>query len=182
MLGEQEIAFIAARGSFYLASVSETGWPHVQHGSGPTGFVRSVNDRTIGWADYVGNCQYVSAGNTAVNDRVAMVFMDHPHRERLKGHGQPVSNRVQLQEYRDMLVAIRGNVATLKQQGRAVADTVGAKPTAAFDAKWGGFVIDPAFFARLVYQGVRSLARAHRPFQPGCGMPILALPVRWLWR
>ena len=46
--GEQEIAFIAARGSFYLASVSETGWPHVQHGSGPTGFVRSVNDLSAG--------------------------------------------------------------------------------------------------------------------------------------
>jgi glyoxylase-like metal-dependent hydrolase (beta-lactamase superfamily II) len=72
----------------------------------------------------------------------------------IPGHGQPVSNRVQLQEYRDMLVAIRGNVAALKQQGRSVADTVGAKPTAAFDAKWGGFVIDPAFFTRLVYEGV----------------------------
>jgi hypothetical protein len=53
-----------------------------------------------------------------------------------------------------MLVVIRGNVAALKQQGRSVADTVGAKPTAAFDAKWGGFVIDPAFFTRLVYEGV----------------------------
>ena len=88
MLGEQEIAFIAARDSFYLASVSETGWPYVQHRGGPTGFVRRVDDRTIGWADYVGNRQYVSAGNTAVNDRVAMIFMDYPHRERLKvlGH------------------------------------------------------------------------------------------------
>lgn len=89
-LSDQEFAFISARDSFYLASVSETGWPYVQHRGGPIGFVRRVDEQTIGWADYVGNRQYVSAGNTAVNDRVAMIFMDYPHRERLKvlGHLQ----------------------------------------------------------------------------------------------
>ena len=72
----------------------------------------------------------------------------------IPGHGQPVSNRSELKEYRDMLAAIRENVAALKGQGRSLAETVAAKPTAAYDAKWGQFVIDPAFFTYLVYQGV----------------------------
>jgi glyoxylase-like metal-dependent hydrolase (beta-lactamase superfamily II) len=69
------------------------------------------------------------------------------------GHG-PVGNRAQLLEFRDMLVTIRQNVARLKKQGRSLAEVVAAKPTSAFDAKWGGYVIDPAFFTRLVYAGV----------------------------
>ncbi len=69
----------------------------------------------------------------------------------IPGHGQPVSNKAEL---RDMLVAIRDNVAKLKKQGRSRDETVAAKPTAAFDAKWGQFVIDPGFFTRLVYEGV----------------------------
>jgi len=62
----------------------------------------------------------------------------------IPGHGQPVSNRAELKEFRDMLVAIRENVAALKKQGRSRDETVAAKPTAAFDPKWGNFVIDPA--------------------------------------
>jgi glyoxylase-like metal-dependent hydrolase (beta-lactamase superfamily II) len=72
----------------------------------------------------------------------------------IPGHGQPVSNKAELTEYRDMLVAIRDSVAKLKQQGRSLDDTIAAKPTAKFDAKWGQFVITPDFFARLVYHGV----------------------------
>jgi glyoxylase-like metal-dependent hydrolase (beta-lactamase superfamily II) len=72
----------------------------------------------------------------------------------IPGHGKPVSNKAELKEFRDMLVAIRGNVAKLKKQGRSRDETVAAKPTAAFDAKWGQFVIDPGFFTRLVYEGV----------------------------
>jgi glyoxylase-like metal-dependent hydrolase (beta-lactamase superfamily II) len=72
----------------------------------------------------------------------------------IPGHGQPVSNKAELQEFRDMLVAIRDNVAKLKTQGRSRDETVAAKPTAAFDAQWGQFVIDPGFFTRLVYEGV----------------------------
>jgi glyoxylase-like metal-dependent hydrolase (beta-lactamase superfamily II) len=70
------------------------------------------------------------------------------------GHGKPVSNRSELKDFRDMLVAIRDNVATLKRQGRSRDETVATKPTAPFDAKWGQFVIDPGFFTRLVYEGV----------------------------
>jgi hypothetical protein len=69
------------------------------------------------------------------------------------GHG-PVGNRAQLVEFRDMLVAIRENVSRLKKQGKTLDEVIAAKPTAAYDAKWGGFVIDPAFFTRLVYAGV----------------------------
>ena len=72
----------------------------------------------------------------------------------IPGHGQPVSKRSELQEFRDMLVGVRDNVAKLKQQGRSRDETVAAKPTAAFDAKWGNFVIDPGFFSRMVYEGV----------------------------
>jgi glyoxylase-like metal-dependent hydrolase (beta-lactamase superfamily II) len=72
----------------------------------------------------------------------------------IPGHGHPVSNRSELKDFREMLVSIRENVATLKRQGRSRDDTVAAKPTSAFDAKWGKFVIDPDFFTQLVYDGV----------------------------
>jgi glyoxylase-like metal-dependent hydrolase (beta-lactamase superfamily II) len=72
----------------------------------------------------------------------------------IPGHGRPVSNKAELQGFRDMLVAIRDNVGNLKKQGRTRDETVAAKPTAAFDAKFGQFLIDPGFFTRLVYEGV----------------------------
>jgi len=72
----------------------------------------------------------------------------------IPGHGKPVSNKAELSAYRDMLVAIHENVSKLKQQGRSLDETIAAKPTAAYDAKWGQFVITPAFFTRLVYQGI----------------------------
>jgi glyoxylase-like metal-dependent hydrolase (beta-lactamase superfamily II) len=72
----------------------------------------------------------------------------------IPGHGQPVSNRTELKEFRDMLVAIRENVAALKKQGRSKDEVIAAKPGTAFDAKLGGGPIDPDFFTRLVYEGV----------------------------
>jgi glyoxylase-like metal-dependent hydrolase (beta-lactamase superfamily II) len=72
----------------------------------------------------------------------------------IPGHGKPVSNKAELKEFRDMLVSVRENVAALKKQGRSRDETVAARPTAAFDAKWGQFVIDGGFFTRLVYEGV----------------------------
>ncbi len=72
----------------------------------------------------------------------------------ISGHGAPVCNRADLKEYRDMLVAIRENVARLKKQERSLDAVVAAKPTAAFDAKWGQFIITPALFTKLVYEGV----------------------------
>jgi len=69
------------------------------------------------------------------------------------GHG-PVARRADLLEFRDMLVAIRANVAKLKRDGKSLEETIAARPTAAFDEKWGQFVINPAFFTSLVYRGV----------------------------
>ncbi|MGR9106435.1 MAG: 2Fe-2S iron-sulfur cluster-binding protein [Gammaproteobacteria bacterium] len=84
ILNEREAAFITARDSFYMASVSETGWPYVQHRGGPAGFVRVLDKRTIGFADFTGNRQYVSVGNVKKDNRVALIFMDYPNRTRLK--------------------------------------------------------------------------------------------------
>lgn len=72
----------------------------------------------------------------------------------IPGHGRPVSNRAELREYRDMLAGIRANVAGQKKQGRSLEDIVAAKPTAPWDARWGQFVISPALFTKLVYEGV----------------------------
>jgi glyoxylase-like metal-dependent hydrolase (beta-lactamase superfamily II) len=72
----------------------------------------------------------------------------------IPGHGAPVSNKAELAGYREMLVRIRDNVAELKRQGRSLDETIAAKPTAAFDARWGQAVISPALFTHLVYQGV----------------------------
>jgi predicted pyridoxine 5'-phosphate oxidase superfamily flavin-nucleotide-binding protein len=87
-LGKRETAFIAARHSFYMATVGETGWPYVQHRGGPPGFVRVLDAQTIGFADFRGNRQYVSLGNLASDDRVALFFMDYPNRARLKLYGR----------------------------------------------------------------------------------------------
>ena len=72
----------------------------------------------------------------------------------IPGHGPAVSNKAQLIEYRDMMVDVRDKVSALKQQGRSLVDVVAAKPTADYDAKWSGFVIDGSTFASLVYEGV----------------------------
>jgi glyoxylase-like metal-dependent hydrolase (beta-lactamase superfamily II) len=71
----------------------------------------------------------------------------------IPGHG-PIGNKSQLTEYRDMLVAIRQKIAGLKKQGKSRDEVVAAKPTANYDAKWGGFVVNGDFFTRLVYAGV----------------------------
>ena len=72
----------------------------------------------------------------------------------IPGHGPPVGNRAGLQEFRDMLVGIRANVAALKRTGQSLESIVAARPTAAYDARWGNFVIKPALFTRLVWEGV----------------------------
>ena len=87
-LGAREAIFIAARDSFYMASVGETGWPYVQHRGGPAGFMKVLDERTIGFADYSGNRQYVSTGNFRTDNRVSLFFMDYPNRRRLKMLGR----------------------------------------------------------------------------------------------
>jgi hypothetical protein len=79
-----EAAFIAERDSFYMATVSESGWPYVQHRGGPPGFIRILDEMTLAIPDFRGNRQYISTGNLATDDRAALILMDYPHRRRLK--------------------------------------------------------------------------------------------------
>lgn len=89
-LGADEQAMIRTRDSFYMASVSETGWPYVQHRGGPKGFLHVLDEQTLGFVDLRGNMQYVSAGNLQHDDRVALFLMDYPSQSRLKilGHAE----------------------------------------------------------------------------------------------
>lgn len=87
-LTAKEIAFIEARDSFYMASVTAGGWPYMQHRGGPAGFLRHIAGNRIGFADLSGNKQYISTANLKGNDRVSLFLMDYPNRDRLKlvGH------------------------------------------------------------------------------------------------
>ena len=94
-LTEEERLFIEARDSFYMATITETGWPYLQHRGGPPGFLRVLSPSTLAFADYGGNRQMLSTGNLAVNDRVALFLMDYPKQERLKilGHAKVLDAR-----------------------------------------------------------------------------------------
>jgi predicted pyridoxine 5'-phosphate oxidase superfamily flavin-nucleotide-binding protein len=87
-LTPDEAAFITERDSFYMATVAQNGWPYVQHRGGPPGFLRVLDEKTLGFADFRGNRQYVSVGNANANGRAAFILMDYPGRHRLKllGH------------------------------------------------------------------------------------------------
>lgn len=89
-LSPREISFLETRDSFYLASVTEVGWPYVQHRGGPKGFLKALSDRQIGFADFRGNRQFMSAGNLTANSRVSLILVDYPAQRRLKiaGHAQ----------------------------------------------------------------------------------------------
>jgi predicted pyridoxine 5'-phosphate oxidase superfamily flavin-nucleotide-binding protein len=89
-LGPDEEGFLAECDSFYMASIGESGWPYVQHRGGPRGFLKVLDEHTIGFADFRGNRQYISAGNLMTNDKVALILVDYPKQARLKilGHVQ----------------------------------------------------------------------------------------------
>lgn len=89
-LTHDEIDFIQARDSFYMATVSETGWPYIQHRGGPAGFLRVLGPSSLAFADYKGNRQLLSTGNITKSDRVTLFLMDYPHQTRLKimGHAR----------------------------------------------------------------------------------------------
>lgn len=83
-ISELEAEFIGLRDSFYQATVSESGWPYVQHRGGPVGFLKVLDEKTIGFADFRGNVQYVSVGNLTANNRISLILMDYANRRRLK--------------------------------------------------------------------------------------------------
>jgi len=103
-LGPDEAAFIKSRDSFYLSSVSENGWPYIQHRGGPAGFVKVISPDEIAFADYKGNRQMLTTGNVATDDRVCLFMMDYPRRERLKllGHAEVLDAR----EHPDLVARI----------------------------------------------------------------------------
>ena len=87
-LTPREAQFLAEADHFFQATVSETGWPYVQHRGGPKGFLKVLDSRTIGFADFRGNVQYLSVGNLRKDDRLSMIVVDYPNRRRLKLPGR----------------------------------------------------------------------------------------------
>ena len=89
-LGAEEIEFLGERDTFFMASVGASGWPYVQHRGGPKGFLKVIDDRTVAFADFRGNKQYISTGNLMTDDRVAIILIDFPRQLRLKilGHAE----------------------------------------------------------------------------------------------
>ncbi|MSO99302.1 MAG: pyridoxamine 5-phosphate oxidase [Rhodospirillaceae bacterium] len=87
-LTDKEAVFLAQRDSFYMATVSENGWPYVQHRGGPAGFLKVLDEHTLGFADFRGNKQFVSVGNLGHDGRVSIILVDYPNRRRLKVLGR----------------------------------------------------------------------------------------------
>ncbi|MFZ3001054.1 MAG: 2Fe-2S iron-sulfur cluster-binding protein [Undibacterium umbellatum] len=85
---ERDTEFIIARDSFYQATISENGWPYVQHRGGPAGFLKVIDEKTIGYADFSGNAQYLSVGNLFASDKISLILMDYANRRRLKIWGR----------------------------------------------------------------------------------------------
>ena len=83
-LTDREAEFIHSRDSFYMATVGENGWPYVQFRGGPQGFLKKINDTTIGYADFRGNGQYISTGNLQAGNKAALILMDYASQKRLK--------------------------------------------------------------------------------------------------
>jgi uncharacterized protein len=104
-LGPAERDFIGRRDGFYMASVSETGWPYIQFRGGPKGFLHVLDEGTLGFADLRGNMQYISTGNLLHDDRVALFLMDYAHQTRLKilGHVEIFENTPEAKEWIDRL-------------------------------------------------------------------------------
>jgi len=80
--------FLDQTDTAYLATANSNGQPYAQHRGGPKGFIRIIDDHTIGFADYVGNRQYISVGNLAENDKAFLFLMDYAHRRRIKLWGR----------------------------------------------------------------------------------------------
>ena len=112
---ENEVAFIAERDSFYMATVSETGWPYLQHRGGPRGFLKVVDDRTLAFADYRGNRQYISTGNLAATDRASLFLMDYARRARLKIYAHIEAVALDADPVLTALVTVPGYKAKLER-------------------------------------------------------------------
>ena len=113
-LGPKEAAFLTERDGFYVATVSETGWPYVQFRGGPQGFLNVRDDHTIAWADFRGNLQHVSTGNLVDDRRIAIIAVDYPRRQRLKLFGMARVIRIQDDPAFVASVAVQGSDAVVE--------------------------------------------------------------------
>lgn len=77
-------AFVGQRDSFYLGTASADGQPYIQHRGGPKGFLKAVDEQTLGFVDFAGNAQYISVGNLDENNKAFIFLMDYPNRRRIK--------------------------------------------------------------------------------------------------
>ncbi|MEQ1764745.1 MAG: pyridoxamine 5'-phosphate oxidase family protein [Pyrinomonadaceae bacterium] len=87
-IGDAEADFIESRDGFYLATANDEGQPYIQFRGGRPGFLKVLDDRTLGYADFRGNLQYISVGNASANNKVALFLMDYANRRRLKILGE----------------------------------------------------------------------------------------------
>ncbi|MDE2403256.1 MAG: pyridoxamine 5'-phosphate oxidase family protein [Sphingomonadales bacterium] len=94
LLTRRELDFIAARDSFYLGSITPTGWPYIQHRGGPPGFLHAIGPNRLGFVEQPGNRQFITQGNLQDNDRVALFLIDQAARRRLKliGHARGLAD------------------------------------------------------------------------------------------
>lgn len=104
ILGKKEAMFLAARDSFYIASVTADGWPYVQHRGGPPGFLKLLDGNRLAFADYRGNKQYISTSNLQLRPGVSLFLMDYPNKRRLKILGK--AKIVALEDDPDMLNSV----------------------------------------------------------------------------
>ena len=84
VLTDKEVSFIQSRDSFYMATVGENDWPYVQFRGGPRGFLKVIDETTLGYADFRGNGQYISTGNIQASHKASLILMDYPSQQRLK--------------------------------------------------------------------------------------------------
>jgi len=124
-LDESDASFISARESFYIASVSSTGWPYVQHRGGPKGFLKVIGDNLLGFADYSGNRQFITMGHAANNNKVALFLMDYENKSRLK-----ILGHIKMQHAKDADPLL---CEQLKTEGQGKVDRVATIEVTALD-------------------------------------------------
>lgn len=123
-LSENEATFLSSRNSIYMASVNSDGWPYIQHRGGPTGFIKILDDRTVGFADYRGNKQMITKGNLTTDNRVSIFAMDYARKARLKLQGH--ATLVDVADATDL-------AATLTTEGQGRVERIMTITIAAFD-------------------------------------------------
>lgn len=149
LLGDKEAEFIAARDSFYLATVTPDGWPYVQHRGGPAGFLKLLPGNRLGFADYRGNRQHVTTTNLIAEPRLSLFLTDYPNRRRLKILGR---GRVVMAEDDPALLS-----ALMPDGYRAVAERAYLVDVVGFDWNCPQH-ITPRFSEAEIAAGIKPLA------------------------